>query len=117
MGGRVYKKGKKSKDPAKTEEHPKGYNEKLERGIPMRPREKSILRDFPGSAVVRVPRFHCKRHRFNPWTGIDPSQLDLTKKMMIIIKKESLPRRRESSWLSGDGDVPTLNSYVPLPFI
>lgn len=49
----------------------------------MRPRDKSILRSVPGSAVVRIPHFHCKKHWFNPWTGNF-----ITRKMIIIIKKE-----------------------------
>ena len=26
-------------------------------------------REFPGSPVAKTWRFHCKRHRFNPWLG------------------------------------------------
>ena len=26
-------------------------------------------RDFPGGAVVRTPRFHCRGHGFDPWSG------------------------------------------------
>ena len=29
-----------------------------------------FLREFPGRAVVRVPRFHCRGHGFDPWLGI-----------------------------------------------
>ena len=25
--------------------------------------------EFPGSPVVRTPRFHCRRHGFDPWSG------------------------------------------------
>ena len=25
--------------------------------------------EFPGSPVVRIPRFHCRGHRFDPWSG------------------------------------------------
>ena len=25
--------------------------------------------DFPGGSVVRTPRFHCRGHRFNSWSG------------------------------------------------
>ena len=25
--------------------------------------------EFSGSPVVRTPRFHCRRPRFNPWLG------------------------------------------------
>ena len=24
---------------------------------------------FPGSPVVKTPRFHCRGHGFNPWSG------------------------------------------------
>ena len=26
-------------------------------------------RDFPGGPVVRTPHFHCRGHRFDPWSG------------------------------------------------
>ena len=26
------------------------------------------LRDFPGGPVVKTPCFHCKGHRFDPWS-------------------------------------------------
>ena len=26
-------------------------------------------REFPGSPVVRALHFHCREHRFNPWSG------------------------------------------------
>ena len=30
--------------------------------------------DFAGGPVVRTPRFHCRGHRFDPWSGNqDPS--------------------------------------------
>lgn len=41
---RVDKKGKKSKDLAKMEEHSRVQDENQERGIPMRPRKESIPR-------------------------------------------------------------------------
>ena len=25
--------------------------------------------DFPGGPVVKTPGFHCKGHRFDPWSG------------------------------------------------
>ena len=25
--------------------------------------------DFPGAPVVKTPCFHCRGHRFNPWSG------------------------------------------------
>ena len=25
--------------------------------------------DFPGSPVTKIPFFHCRGHRFNPWLG------------------------------------------------
>ena len=25
--------------------------------------------DFPGSLVVKAPCFHCRAHRFDPWSG------------------------------------------------
>ena len=25
--------------------------------------------DFPGSPVVKTPRFHCRGHGFDPWSG------------------------------------------------
>ena len=30
---------------------------------------KLFIREFPGSPVVRPPRFQCRGHGFNPWTG------------------------------------------------
>ena len=30
---------------------------------------KNDYREFPGSAVVRTPCFHCQGCRFNPWSG------------------------------------------------
>ena len=29
----------------------------------------SVFRDFPGSPVVRTLGFHCRGHRFHPWSG------------------------------------------------
>ena len=29
-----------------------------------------LMRDFPGGPVVRIPRFHCRGYRFEPWSGI-----------------------------------------------
>ena len=26
-------------------------------------------RDFPGGPVVKSPRFYCRGHRFDPWSG------------------------------------------------
>ena len=26
-------------------------------------------RDLPGNPVVKTPRFHCRGHRFDPWSG------------------------------------------------
>ena len=26
-------------------------------------------RDLPGGPVVKTPHFHCRGHRFNPWSG------------------------------------------------
>ena len=28
-----------------------------------------ISRDFPGGPVIKTPRFHCRGHRFDPWSG------------------------------------------------
>ena len=28
-----------------------------------------IKGDLPGGPVVRTPRFHCRGHRFNLWSG------------------------------------------------
>ena len=33
------------------------------------PGKKESLRDFPGSPVVSTPRFHCRGHEFDPWSG------------------------------------------------
>ena len=30
---------------------------------------KQALQDFPGSPVVKTRHFHCRGHRFNPWSG------------------------------------------------
>ena len=27
------------------------------------------LGEFPGGPVIRTPHFHCRGHRFNPWSG------------------------------------------------
>ena len=26
-------------------------------------------REFPGRSVVKTPHFHCREHRFDPWSG------------------------------------------------
>ena len=37
-------------------------------------RSKLMPRDFPGDPVVKTPCFHCKRCRFNSWSGnYDPA--------------------------------------------
>ena len=30
---------------------------------------KEEKRDFPGTPVVKTPRFHCRGHGFDPWSG------------------------------------------------
>ena len=30
---------------------------------------KIVFRDFPGSPLVKTPRFHCGGHGFHPWLG------------------------------------------------
>ena len=30
---------------------------------------KVLFRDFPGGPVGNTPRFHCKGHGFDPWSG------------------------------------------------
>ena len=27
------------------------------------------MRDFPGNTMVRATHFHCRGHRFDPWSG------------------------------------------------
>ena len=31
--------------------------------------KRSGLWDFPGGPVVKTPCFHCRGHRFDPWSG------------------------------------------------
>ena len=38
-------------------------------GSPCACRSRSLRREFPGSPVVKIPRFHCRRHEFSPWLG------------------------------------------------
>ena len=33
-------------------------------------RLKIKIRDFPGGPMVKILCFHCRGHRFNPWSGI-----------------------------------------------
>ena len=28
-----------------------------------------LMGEFPGGPVVRTPRFHCRGHGFDPWSG------------------------------------------------
>ena len=30
---------------------------------------KGAIRDFPGGPSVKTPGFHCRGHRFEPWSG------------------------------------------------
>ena len=30
---------------------------------------KNTSRDFPGGPVFKTPGVHCRRHRFDPWSG------------------------------------------------
>ena len=30
---------------------------------------KKCVRDSPGGPVVKTPHFHCRGHRFDPWSG------------------------------------------------
>ena len=32
-------------------------------------KKKKVLRIFTDSPLVRIPNFHCRGHRFNPWLG------------------------------------------------
>ena len=31
--------------------------------------QKRENRDFPGDPVVKILHFHCRGHRFDPWSG------------------------------------------------
>ena len=31
--------------------------------------KQTLTGDFPGSPVVKTPRFHCREHGFDPWLG------------------------------------------------
>ena len=38
----------------------------------------STTGEFPGGPVVRTPCFHCREHRFNPWSGnYNPANCDV----------------------------------------
>ena len=39
------------------------------RGVRLLLFTKGEMREFPGGPVVRTPHFHCRGHRFNPWSG------------------------------------------------
>ena len=28
-----------------------------------------MIRDFPGAAVVKIPHFQCRGHKFDSWSG------------------------------------------------
>ena len=44
----------------------------------------SITGEFPGGPVVRTPCFHCREHRFNPWSGnYNPANWDVWPKKNI----------------------------------
>ena len=42
---------------------------KLHRFMVVLMRLKNIRWDFPGGPVVKTLCFHCKGHRFGPWSG------------------------------------------------
>ena len=48
---------------------------------------KKKLWDFPGGPVVKTPRFHCRGHRFDPWS---PSQGSSTCCAVLSKRKETL---------------------------
>ena len=47
----------------------KFLNSKSKTNIPASPRQflKWRDREFPGGPMVRIPHFHYREHRFNPW--------------------------------------------------
>ena len=30
--------------------------------------QETMARDFPGGLIVKTPAFHCRGHRFDPWS-------------------------------------------------
>ena len=43
--------------------------------------------DFSGDAVVKTPCFHCRGHRFNPWSGTKiPHAVQHCEKINILLK-------------------------------
>ena len=48
---------------------------------------KKKLWDFPGGPVVKTPRFHCRGHRFDPWS---PSQGSSTCCAVLSKRKETV---------------------------
>ena len=52
--------------------HPLGYTGSVQEGTAqaMSPRRRESLGwDFPGGPVVKTLCFHCRRRRFDPWSG------------------------------------------------
>ena len=46
----------------------------LAAGIADRSLKMNQLAELPGGPVVKTPCFHCRGHRFNPWSGnYDPA--------------------------------------------
>ena len=48
-----------------------------------------MSQDFPAGPVVKTPRFNCRMHGFEPWSGLQCSALQPKKKKKKKKKKKS----------------------------
>ena len=69
-----------------------------------------MKRDFPGGLVIQTPHFHCRRHRFNPWSR---------KFLMLKGAAKMKKKKKRQGWRGGgenertSGEVKSVLSVKP----
>ena len=62
--------------------------------------------DFSGDAVVKTPCFHCRGHRFNPWSDTKiPHAVQHCEKINILLKLFFFFKKRANSALNIQSSV------------